>query len=67
MNARSSQRVTLEVMGNAVTVEISLGEVRVDVHMLIPPGGGEMSAAQFRSTVLNSARRAIEVARQELE
>ena len=67
MSTRSDQRVTLEVTGEAVAAQLLLGEVRIDVHMPLPPGASDMTSAQFRSSVLNSARRAIEVARQELE
>ena len=42
-------------------------DVRVSVELPLPSGAGELAPAQFRSTILNSARRALEVARQELE
>ena len=66
MSALSDERVTLEVTGEAVFVQIMLGEVRIGVALPLPTGASEMSAAQFRSSVLNSARRALDVARQEL-
>jgi hypothetical protein len=67
VSARSDERTTIEIVGDAVQVLVLLGDVRVSVELPLPSGAGELAPAQFRSTILNSARRALEVARQELE
>ena len=66
MSAQSDERVTLEVIGETVSVQLVLGDVRIGVELPLPSGANEMSPAQFRSSIMNRARRALEVARQEL-
>jgi hypothetical protein len=60
-------RFIVTVGDGALAVHIHLGEVAVDVNIPMPAGYGDMSLAQQRLAVLRHARRALEVAREELD
>lgn len=62
----TDDRIAVVVGGTSVGVSINLGDVVVSVNAPHPSGAGSLNEAQLRSAALRAARRALEVALQEL-
>lgn len=59
-------RVAVVVTPTTMGVTVTLGEVQVTVRSPLPPGSSQMTEQQARAGALRAARRALEVALEEL-
>ena len=60
-------RVRVAAGETGLHVTLTLGDVQVALTLPAPAGMADLSAEQLRALALRQARRALEVARQELE
>jgi|APCry1669190591_1035303.scaffolds.fasta_scaffold88282_1 hypothetical protein len=62
-----AERIQLSASPSSVSVTLHLGGVKVSISMPPPAGVDDLSQEQGRNLVFRHARRALEVAREELE
>ena len=60
------QRIAVVAAVGTVGVTVTLGDVQVTVRTPSPPGSASMSAEALRAAAIRAARRALEVALEEL-
>ena len=63
----NDERIAVAADDTKVTVVLTLGDVTVSVAMPAPVGHKRLAVEKLRSTALANARRALEMARSELE
>jgi len=64
--ARPDDRIEVTAGATKLGVSVKLGDVQVSVSLPAPPGLSELSVDQVRTLAFRHARRALEVAREEL-
>lgn len=63
----TDERISVTADGDKVAVTLTLGDVTISVRLPQPVGYASMAADKSRAIALGNARRALEMARTELE